>query len=169
MPIGWLKILNKSQEILQKHTDSEMFRDAVINASTSHKLCENYINFREEVKQGRLGKTAQFWVQYMGRIWLICTSMYLHATKQITQISISHVFNRCVPSILLWIIRIMHDISMPTVYQCLIYHYTTPQIDNANNVTTWGCLPLLHHKPSKLEWAANLFELDMCSVCRSFF
>ena len=38
-----------------------------------------YEYFKEEVRAGRHGKTSQFWVQYMDRVWLLLR--FLRATK----------------------------------------------------------------------------------------
>ncbi|KAK3701946.1 hypothetical protein RRG08_017837 [Elysia crispata] len=42
-------------------------------------LFAQYKYFKEEVRAGRHGKTSQFWVQYMDRVWLLLR--FLRATK----------------------------------------------------------------------------------------
>jgi hypothetical protein len=41
---------------------------------------QKYLEFKDNVRQGHLGKTAQFWIDYIDKVWLILT--FLRATKE---------------------------------------------------------------------------------------
>ena len=43
-------------------------------------LYQKYLEFKDNVRQGHLGKTAQFWIDYTDKVWLILS--YLRATKE---------------------------------------------------------------------------------------
>lgn len=65
---------------IAQQPSSAALDEVLTNGSTVQQVCEKYLAFREKVKKGEQGKTAQFWVQYMDKVWLVLT--YLRATKE---------------------------------------------------------------------------------------
>ena len=41
---------------------------------------QKYLEFKDSVRQGDLGKTAKFWMDYIDKVWLILT--FVRATKE---------------------------------------------------------------------------------------
>ena len=52
--------------------------EEVMNSEALHDLFNRYNCFKEEVRAGRHGKTAMFWLQYMDMVWLLLR--FLRAT-----------------------------------------------------------------------------------------
>ena len=53
----------------------------MIQGHTTHicKMFSQYEAFKENVRSGKYGKTAQYWIQYMDRVWLLL--QFVQATK----------------------------------------------------------------------------------------
>ena len=59
--------------------DSEKFAN-VTAREDFRRLYHNYSTFKDSIRKGSFGKTAQFWIGYMDLIWLILT--FIRATKE---------------------------------------------------------------------------------------
>ena len=68
----YLKI-NKSSLVINN--------SGMIQGHTTHicKMFSQYEAFKENVRSGKYGKTAQYWIQYMDRVWLLL--QFVQATK----------------------------------------------------------------------------------------
>ena len=66
LPEGAKEKLNKINQSLTKKTLEECINDPDII-----EYIQKYCQFQEEVANGRLGKTAQFWMTYMNAVWLV--------------------------------------------------------------------------------------------------
>jgi len=75
------RLPEESKRILDKllKTPSEETLDAVKIDTPMQQYIEGYQQFRESVKAGHLGKTAQVWTSYMDHIWLVLS--LIHAVK----------------------------------------------------------------------------------------
>ena len=57
---------------LTEKTDSEQFQSLITSQDPDFKnLFDQYETFKNSVRNGSLGKTAQFWLGYVDIIWLI--------------------------------------------------------------------------------------------------
>ena len=70
----------EEMESLIKDPNADNLNDVLSNGSTVAQLCEEYLSYRDDVRQGKVGKTAQFWLKYMDKIWLVYT--FLRTTKE---------------------------------------------------------------------------------------
>ena len=59
--------------------DSEKFANVTVREDF-RRLYHNYSTFKDSIRKGSFGKTAQFWIGYMDLIWLILT--FIRATKE---------------------------------------------------------------------------------------
>ena len=64
---------------LSENPDSEKFTN-VTTREDFRRLYNSYNTFKNSIRNGNLGKTAQFWIGYMDLIWLILT--FIRATKE---------------------------------------------------------------------------------------
>ena len=64
---------------LSKAPNAEMFKN-VVSLEDLQQLYQRYCNFKESIRNGSLGKTAVFWINYMDIFWLLPT--YIRATKE---------------------------------------------------------------------------------------
>ena len=74
--------IGKSKSILKRLSNSpskESLEEVKLNEDCI-KVIENYNKFKEEVRNGKCGKTAQFWLHYMDQIHLVLT--FQRATKE---------------------------------------------------------------------------------------
>ena len=64
---------------LSKAPNAEMFKN-VVSLEDLQQLYQRYCSFQESIRNGSLGKTAVFWINYMDIVWLLLT--YIRATKK---------------------------------------------------------------------------------------
>ena len=64
---------------LSKAPNAEMFKN-VVSLEDLQQLYQRYCSFKESIRNGSLGKTAVFWINYMAIVWLLLT--YIRATKE---------------------------------------------------------------------------------------
>ena len=63
---------------LSKTPIAEMFKN-VVSLEDLQQLYQRYCSFKESIRNGSLGKTAVFWINYMDIVWLLLT---YRATKE---------------------------------------------------------------------------------------
>ena len=71
-------LLEATLSLKNNHEHSES--NNVLNSSSFNELFSEYEIFKDQVRNGNKGKTAQFWIQYMDRIWLLMN--FSLATRQ---------------------------------------------------------------------------------------
>ena len=64
---------------LSKAPNAEMFKN-VVSLEDLQQLYQRYCSFKESLRNGSLGKTAVFWINYTDIVWLLLT--YIRATKE---------------------------------------------------------------------------------------
>ena len=57
------------QELLE--VPSEQVMNSAMSDNEIHTLVNGYSDFKDDVRRGKLGKTAQLWLSYMDDIWLV--------------------------------------------------------------------------------------------------
>ena len=59
----------KMRKLLENRSKENL--EEVLQDSAVTKLVDDYEKFKNEVRRGKLGKTAQLWITYMDHIWLV--------------------------------------------------------------------------------------------------
>ena len=63
----------QAKKLLQvfKESPSEALLDKLMENQSIVEYIDSYIQFRDLVRKGELGKTAEFWISYMDNVWLV--------------------------------------------------------------------------------------------------
>jgi hypothetical protein len=74
-----IEVVHNATSSMMEEPTSENMQGVTANESC-RRLFEKLCTYKDKVRNGELGKTAQFWIQYMDRIWLVLR--FLRATKE---------------------------------------------------------------------------------------
>ena len=73
------KLVGDAKEAIKRLSPESGEYTDIMTSDSFIELASQYFIFKDQVRNGRYGKTAQFWIQYLDRIWLLLR--FLRATK----------------------------------------------------------------------------------------
>ena len=120
----------ETMALLSRTADpSEKNLSSALTDNGFKELLQRYKEFKTEVLDEKLGETAQFWMLYMEKVYLILR--FLRAPRKTISAYISPVFNRCAAFSSHLTIQIMPDIQQFT-YSCFSI-WKTPTLEPRNS------------------------------------
>ncbi|GFS21253.1 hypothetical protein ElyMa_001590300 [Elysia marginata] len=65
------KLIKEARDASEEMNSDPLKHDTIIDSDALSQLYAQYCHYKEEIRRGTYGRTPQFWIQYMDKVWIL--------------------------------------------------------------------------------------------------
>ncbi|GFS24129.1 hypothetical protein ElyMa_001656100 [Elysia marginata] len=65
------KLIKEARDASEEMNSDPLKHDTIIDSDALSQLYAQYCHYKEEIRRGTCGRTPQFWIQYMDKVWIL--------------------------------------------------------------------------------------------------